>query len=364
MKVIRSFVYRIYLSHKQQESFERIYNQNVEFYNTLLDFKLNNVTPSLSLIIKSNKKLFHGNVNSYLNTYRIFNATCHKIKDLHEIKKKNIYYFPKKIHFKLFNDMVPTFENNRVSIPHIGNFRIKNHRPIPNNSRFLHFILVEQTCNNYYINFTIEYEISTYSKTPKKAIGLDYSSPNLFHTSENEIGSKYLIRNFMEDGISRIKKKLSRCSFNSRNYLKLRDKERRMFEKVRHKRNYFLHKAATDLINSYDIIGVETLSLQQIATHWNLGKHTYENAYNKFLCILKYKAKDHGKFVIYVPKFFPSTKMCSACGQIHYDMDLSDRMMVCDCGAIIDRDFNAAINIKNKALLEFQQKCLPRKKGG
>lgn len=352
MKVIRSYVYRIYLSHNQIDKFENLFNKNVLLFNIILNNYKNNIKPKLNDIIENNEELKNGNLNSFLNTYI---KTCQKFCkfDCHKIHKKISNFFPKKIHFKMLQNMTPVINNNHISIPHIGNFRIKYHRPLPVNSHFLHFLIEERTCNEFYINFTIEIEVSSNKIQLKKSVGLDYSSPHLFHSSDNELGDKYIVRNFEEDKISNLKRRMSKCVLNSKNYLKLRNKQIKLYSKVAEKRKYFLNKASNDLLNNYDIIGIETLSLSEIAKRKNLGKHTYENAYRKFCKLLEYKAEILGKKIVKVPKYFPSSKTCSRCGKINHSLSLNDREFICECGLKLNRDLNAAINIKNRALINL-----------
>jgi putative transposase len=80
------------------------------------------------------------------------------------------------------------------------------------------------------------------------------------------------------------------------------------------------------------------------------GKATLDNGYGKFLELLEYKLSDRGKRLIRVDKWFPSSQICSHCGNKH-PMKLSDRIYLCECcGLSMDRDVNAAINIKNEGL--------------
>lgn len=80
------------------------------------------------------------------------------------------------------------------------------------------------------------------------------------------------------------------------------------------------------------------------------GKATLDNGYGMFLNFLEYKLKDRGKYFIKVDKWFPSSQICSKCGHTQ-KMPLDVRTYVCpECGNIIDRDMNAAINIKNEGL--------------
>jgi putative transposase len=73
-------------------------------------------------------------------------------------------------------------------------------------------------------------------------------------------------------------------------------------------------------------------------------------SYNKFLNYLSYKTKDEGKTIIKVNKFYASSKICSVCGNKKEKLSLSTRIYKCECGSVIDRDINAAINIAYEGL--------------
>jgi putative transposase len=89
-----------------------------------------------------------------------------------------------------------------------------------------------------------------------------------------------------------------------------------------------------------------------------MTKMTYVRLY-EFRRQLEYKAKWYGREIIVVDRFFPSSKTCSKCGWINHDLTLADRTFVCrECGNIVDRDFNASINIKNEGVRLLEQKII------
>lgn len=79
------------------------------------------------------------------------------------------------------------------------------------------------------------------------------------------------------------------------------------------------------------------------------GKATMDNGYGMFLRMLEYKLADRGKYFVKIDKCFPSSQLCSCCGS-RKKLELSERKYICTCGLEIDRDLNAAINIKNEGL--------------
>ena len=113
-----------------------------------------------------------------------------------------------------------------------------------------------------------------------------------------------------------------------------------------------LHKKSARLADSYDLIGVEDLSLKGMSSSkgLGLGKATNDNGYGMFLQMLAYKMSARGKWFIKVDRFYPSSQMCQCGYKNPITKDLKIRTITCPvCGRTYDRDVNAAINIKNEA---------------
>ena len=138
--------------------------------------------------------------------------------------------------------------------------------------------------------------------------------------------------------------------YGSNNYQKQRIKINKIQEHISNQRKDWLHKLSTELANEYDYVCIEDINMQDIAQSLKLGKSTYDNGFGMFRVLLNYKLIDREKQLIKIDKWFPSSKTCRFCGYINKNLKLSDRIWVCDCGAVINRDENAAINILNVGL--------------
>jgi len=362
MRELKSYIYRIYLTKKQKTKFDFLYFQNVFLFNKLLDEKEKRIATNddeaiyVKDFIRQYKELDDGNFISFLSTYKMVNRIIEKAKTNDSaFFRKNFIKYPKKIHFDIpfFNIKL---SKNHIFVPRLGEFKGRVHRMVPENSLILSAIIEENIKDNYFINFLVEKRIESVKVIPHNAIGLDYSSPHLFVSSENDLGDDFKVKNFNEKKISKIKKQLTRCKFESKNYYKLKEKEERFFDEVVRKRRFNLHLASLYCVKNFDVIGVETLDLEEIAHNKNLGKNTYSNSYDKLCKYLNYKALEKGKYFIKVPKYFPSSQICSQCGVLHDGITLDQRTFVCDCGLKINRDLNAAVNIREKALLMLKEK--------
>jgi len=153
-----------------------------------------------------------------------------------------------------------------------------------------------------------------------------------------------------EEKLAREQRKLSHCVKGSRNYEKQKHKVAVIHEKVKNQRKDFLHKMSRRLADEYDGIGVEDIDLRAMSRSMHFGKSVMDNSFGMLRVMLSYKLEERGKELVKVDRFYPSSKRCSRCGRIKEDLQLSDRIYRCECGSIIDRDVNAAINIRMEAM--------------
>lgn len=124
-------------------------------------------------------------------------------------------------------------------------------------------------------------------------------------------------------------------------------------EKVTNRRKDFLHKLTTGLVNEsqVDTFCIEDLAVQNMQKNRRLAFGISDAGWREFRRQLTYKAAWCGKNVLVIGRFEPSTKRCSSCGTIRQGLTLADRVWTCACGAHHDRDVNAALNVKQMALL-------------
>ena len=149
---------------------------------------------------------------------------------------------------------------------------------------------------------------------------------------------------------------LAKLKYVQRKYSKHKGKRTKkrlalLHEKVVNKRKDFLHKTSTRLIRENQTIALETLSVKNMVKNHSLAQAISDASWSTFVSMLEYKADWCGRNILKIGRFAPSSKTCSNCGSINKELQLKDREWTCgSCSTVLDRDVNAACNIKSFAL--------------
>lgn len=180
-------------------------------------------------------------------------------------------------------------------------------------------------------------------------VGIDLGVSTLAFTTEKSYG-KYEIPKKLEKKYKREQKRLSRKEKGSNNKEKQRKIVAKVSAKIANQRHDHLHKTTNSICNSQtDVIVVEDLNAKGMVKNHNLAKAISNASFGTFVNIINYKAERRGIRVIIADRFYPSSQMCSVCKTVNKKVkDLSIREWKCEkCSTIHNRDFNAAINLRN-----------------
>ena len=248
-------------------------------------------------------------------------------------------------------------ENNHIRLPKIGFVKIKYHRPISSEYKIKNTTIIKDPSGKYYISVCVEYEYEYPTPILNKdnSIGLDYSSPNFYVDSQGKKPNYPKYFRQAEEKLAREQRRLFHMVEGSKNWEKQRIKVARCYEKVSNQRKDWLHKLSYYFAENYDYVFVENIDLRAMAGTLKLGKSTNDNGFGMFREMLSYKMKDRGKIFYKIDKWFPSSKTCHHCGYIKEDLTLDDREWICpNCGELIYRDWNSAINILHQGFKELK----------
>jgi len=232
-----------------------------------------------------------------------------------------------------------------VVLPRLGEIRTKERTNVK--GRILS-VTVSREADRWFVAFAVERKRGEYIRTLQEtAMGVDVGINSFCVLSD---GTKIESPKPLEHSLKLLKrrsKQHSRKKIGSANRKKSALKLARLHRKIRNRRSDFLHKVSTMLAKTKSAVAVEDLNVKGMVKNRHLSLRISDAGWSEFLRHLDYKTKWYGSSLVKAPKFYPSSKMCSSCKTIKENFKLSDRIFRCDkCGLVIDRDVNAAINLK------------------
>ena len=235
--------------------------------------------------------------------------------------------------------------------------RLAEHGRIPTNAKYMN-PRIKYDGINWWITVGIEYEDST-SLPSNDGIGIDLGIKDLAICSD-----KYEYKNInktqkvkkLEKRKRRLQRSISRRYEKNKkgvNYCKTSNiiKSEKELLKLNHRltniRQDYLHQTTSEIVKREpSFICMEDLNVKGMMKNRHLSKAVQQQCFGEFRRQIEYKAMWNNIPIIIADRFFPSSKLCSCCGNIKKDLKLSDRIYKCECGNIIDRDYQAALNLK------------------
>ena len=240
---------------------------------------------------------------------------------------------------------------NKIKLPKIGLVRAKIHRNIV--GRILNATISRTASDKYFVSLCVEVDKSTLiHPNAGGIIGIDVGISSLYTDSN---GRKVDNLRAFKRRVRRLKltqQRLTRKKKGSKNYEKQRKKVAKVHEKVADARKDYTNKQSVILVRENQIIAIETLRVKNMVKNHKLANVIYDACWAELFRQLQYKAEFTGSMVVEVDSFYPSSQICSCCGHKNPDVkNLGIRMWTCpNCGAVHDRDINAAKNILRQAL--------------
>jgi putative transposase len=366
----KSFVYRLYPSKYQSDSMDALLNIAREIYNAALQERRDawksqrkslNYYDQASEIKELRREIpevaqlnFNVTHDVLMRLEKNFKAFFRRIKNGEKAG------FPRfrssdrfnSITFPTYGNGVKIRDNNRLYIQNVGLVKIKIHRVLEGE---INTVAIKQECGKWYAVFSNTVEIEPLSVSDK-AIGIDMGLTSFAVTSDGEFinNPRYLREAGMILRVSqRSMFRKKKGGSNRRKAVKLLAKKHL---KVKRQRADFAHKVADKLVKNYGRIAVEDLCIKNMVRNHHLARSIGDASWGQFLDFLSYKAEYAGRsFVKVNPN--GTSQICSRCGT-NVPKSLSTRIHNCSsCGLIIDRDLNAALNIKRLGLSLWDITC-------
>ena len=239
-------------------------------------------------------------------------------------------------------------KENKIKLPKLGFVKFRKSREITGTIKSV--TISKNILGRYYISVLCETDIPVLPVIDSQ-IGIDLGLKDFCITSNNTRISNPKYLRHSEQKLVKAQRKLSKRKKGSNRRFKQQKVVFRIHEKIRNQRLDFLHKLSSKLINENQVICLEDLQVKNMVKNHNLAKSISDVSWSKFVEFLKYKASWYGRTLVQIDTFFPSSKTCSSCGNIKKDLTLNNREYICSsCGMVLDRDYNAALNILREGL--------------
>lgn len=252
-------------------------------------------------------------------------------------------------------------DNKHVKLPKLGIVKTKRF-DMPKVYKIFNITVEKTNTNKYYASICIETEVQPLPKTGKQ-VGFDLGLIDLLIGSDETRFKRpkfgYLYKDKLakeQHKLSKMRTKLERAKLNldeCTNYQKQKRKTAKLCEHVSNCAKDFNHKLSRKLVEEYDLIAMENLSVSGLVKNHKLAYSIADVRWSQLTDFIQYKCNWYGKEFKQVDRFYASSKICSCCGAYHKDIvnSLSVREWTCpDCGTHHDRDINAARNILIQAL--------------
>ena len=221
--------------------------------------------------------------------------------------------------------------------------RIRWSRRLPSDPSSL--VVTRDAAGRYFISFRVDIRAERLPESDS-AVGIDLGISDAVVTSN---GKKYGNPRFLNkdlDRLRRAQRRLSRKRKGSANYERQRRRLARLHARIRDRRLDFVHQLSTRLIRENQTICLETLHVRNMVKNRRLARAISDVAWSELVRQLSYKGHWYGRDIVRIDPWYPSTKTCSGCGDVKDHLRLGDRQWRCaECGALHDRDVNAARNI-------------------
>lgn len=285
----------------------------------------------------------------------------HKAKLKKQSKYKGKPGFPK---FKRRSKAIGSFRltgsikvfSRAVQLPRIGTVRLHESDYIPTGAKVLSAAVSEQA-GRWYVSIQVAEEQEKSVPATTATIGVDLGIKTLAALSDGTIFENPRAAKHAQKKLRRLERQKSRRKKGSKNRAKTRQLIAKTHARIAHIRKDASHKLTSYLCKNHALVAIENLHVAGMLKNHCLAQAVSDSNFGEIRRQLEYKAAWHGVQIVTVDRFYPSSKTCSACGYVKPELSLGERTFICEeCGNVLDRDLNAAINIRDVAVSSIDTK--------
>ena len=253
-----------------------------------------------------------------------------------------------------------------VQLPVLGELRLKEHGYLPVKGVKVLSATVSEAAGRWFVSLQVEQEVADPLPRLPLVIGVDVGISHLATTSDGNVFDNPRALAKAQRSLRVRQKSVSRKVRGSNNRRKAVARVARVHRRVANIRKDAIHKMTTAITKLASVIVVEGLNVSGMLKNHCLARALSDASLSEIHRQLAYKAKWNGAEFIKADRFYPSSKRCSSCGEIKETLSLSERTYYCKnpvCGLVIDRDLNAAINLKMWPTVASASACCPGSSG-
>ena len=239
--------------------------------------------------------------------------------------------------------------NRRIHLPNIGDVCLAEELRF--NGKILRFV-VSNEADKWYVSITVEMPDEAVDENAS-VVGIDVGSKHWAVSSDGDVLDRPKSIQKLEKRLKHAQRSLSRKKKASRNRAKARMRAARLHQRIRNVKRDAVHKFTSRIAKNHGIVCCEDLCVKGMGKSVKSIRKAVHNSYMAELrTMLSYKAVHY----VEIDRFYPSSKRCSKCGNVKPELGLSERTYRCEaCGNVLDRDLNAALNIRDEGFRIFTE---------
>jgi putative transposase len=243
-----------------------------------------------------------------------------------------------------------------IILPRLGRIRLKERGYLPFDNPKVHILsaTVREQAGRWTVSLQVEEDVEP-PDPPAGIGGVDLGIRSLATLSDGTAFENPRPLAKAQRRLKRLQRSVSRKKKGSKNRKKAVRKLARGHARIAHLRKSALHQISAAIFKRFGVVGAEDLALSAMGETRSLARALQDGALGELHRQIAYKVAWQGGRLVLVDRFYPSSKTCSGCGAVKETLGLGERIYQCQrCGLLIDRDYNAAINLRNVAARETE----------